>query len=79
MDPRETPAMHLTDIGLAVVASPWRLSLPDPDHAKFLEVCLACGDRAHLITGNIRHYLVAARQGVSVLTPREWVNQRKGL
>jgi len=66
----------LTDIGLAMAASPWPLSLPDPDDAKFLEVCSACGNRAHLITGNLRHYPVDVRQGVSVLTPREWVNQQ---
>lgn len=68
---------YLTDTGLAVAASPWPLSLPDPDDAKFLEVCLACGDQAHLITRNLRHYPDEARLGVSVLSPREWLNRHQ--
>ncbi len=69
---------YLVDIGVAVVAAPLTVSLPDPDHAKFLEVCLAAGARAQLITGNIRHFPLASRQGATVLTPREWLDRWQG-
>jgi len=68
---------YLTENGFVMAASPWPISVPDPDDAKFLEVCAACGSRSHLITGNVRHYPVDVRRGVSVFTPREWVNKRE--
>ena len=66
---------YLVDIGLVVAAAPLTVSLPDPDDAKFLEVCLATGARATLITGNVRHFPLSSRQGVTVLTPREWLDR----
>ncbi len=69
---------YLADIGISVAAPPLRVSLPDPDDAKFLEVCLAAGDGAQMITGNTRHYPEASRQGAIVLTPREWLNRWQG-
>jgi putative PIN family toxin of toxin-antitoxin system len=69
---------YLTDIGIAVAATPLRVSLLDPDDAKFLEVCLSAGERGQLITGNTRHYPETSRQGAIVLTPREWLDRWQG-
>lgn len=69
---------YLVDIGVAVAAVPLAVFLPAPDDAKFLEVCLAAGARAQLITGNIKHFPLACRQGATVLTPREWLDRWQG-
>ena len=69
---------YLAHIGIAVAATALRVSLPDRDDAKFLEVCLAAGDRAQIITGNTRHYPEASRQGAIALTPREWLDRWQG-
>ena len=55
--------------------SPWPVALPDPDDAPFLAVASETGSA--LVTGNLRHFPVASRQGVSVLTPREFVDRIK--
>lgn len=66
---------YLEDVGIVVAASPLRVSLPDPDDTKFLEVCTAAGPDARLVTGNIRQFPVEARHDVHVVTPREWFEQ----
>lgn len=53
--------------GMAVVAPPLNISLPDPDDLMFLEA--AAEAAAVLVSGNLRHYPVEQRQGVVVLTP----------
>jgi len=50
-------------------APPWPAPLPDPDDEPFLAVAAASGSA--LVTGNVRHFPVASRRGVVVLTPRE--------
>jgi len=55
-----------------VTVSSARLALPDEGDVKFVEVALAA--RADcIITGNARHFPVTACQGVSVLTPQQFL------
>lgn len=58
--------------GVVVAASPLPVRLPDPDDEPFLEVALASGARC-LVTGNLKHYPRAKREGVDVLNPRSFV------
>lgn len=55
-----------------VAAVPLPTELPDPGDMPFLEVAASAG--AILITGNIRHYPNRSRAGVTVLTPREFID-----
>lgn len=58
--------------GELVASVPLPLSLPDPDDGKFLEVAAAAG-ADHLVTGNLRHFPTRARRGVSVVSPRDFL------
>ena len=58
--------------GEAVAAEPLPGRLPDPDDQMFLEVARAAQVDA-LVTGNLRHFPAARRQGVLVLSPRELI------
>ncbi len=51
---------------------PLVLELPDADDEAFLEVALASGSK-YLVTGNLKHYPEEARAGISVVSPREFV------
>lgn len=55
-----------------VAAAPWPVGLPDPDDAPFLAVASATGST--LVTGNLRHFPVRCRRGVTVLSPRQFVD-----
>lgn len=55
---------------------PWPDDLPDRDDEPFLAVALATG--SILITGNLRHFPVRARRGVTVLSPRQFVDRVQG-
>lgn len=58
--------------GELTLAAPTPVRLPDPDDEPFLEVALAAlAD--YLVTGNVRHFPANARQGVRVVSPREFV------
>ncbi len=46
--------------------------LPDPDDEVFLAVALA-GQAGCLVTGNLKHYPKRHRQGVEVVSPRDFV------
>ena len=61
----------LEQFGLEITAAPWPKDLPDPDDVPFLAVsgALACP----LVTGNLRHFPMKARAGVTVLSPREFL------
>ena len=58
--------------GLEAVAAPWPEPLPDPDDAPFLAVAAWVG--CPLVTGNMRRFPAKARGGVTVLTPRQLVD-----
>ena len=62
--------------GFQVVApAPWPIELPDPDDAPFLAT--ASVTASILVTGNLRHFPRRARGGVTVLTPREFIERLK--
>ena len=54
-----------------VAAIPLAVELPDADDMPFLEVAAAAD--AVLVTGNTRHYPSRSRAGVTVLTPKEFL------
>jgi len=54
-----------------VGAVPLSVELPDPGDMPFLEVAASAG--AILVTGNTRHYPKRSRVGVTVLSPREFI------
>jgi putative PIN family toxin of toxin-antitoxin system len=63
--------------GEFVVTQPLPERLPDPDDEAFLEVALA----AHadfLVTGNLRHFPARLRQGVAVVSPRDFLEALRG-
>ena len=65
--------------GEAVASGPLPKRLPDPDDEAFLEVALA-GKADCLVTGNLRDYPAAARVGMRVVSPAEFLEiVRKGL
>jgi len=55
-----------------VAAVPLPTKLPDPGDMPFLEVAAAAG--AILVTGNFRHFPKKSCAGVTVLTPREFID-----
>ncbi len=70
----ETLLSVVDRFGLFVAAvPPWPVTLPDPDDEPFLGVAAATD--SVLVTGNLRHFPVRSRRGVSVLTPRELVER----
>ncbi len=58
--------------GEAVASKPLPAHLPDIHNEMFLEVALE-GQAAFLITGNIKHFPESKRQGIKVVTPREFM------
>ena len=52
-------------------SAPWPHPLPDPDDQCFLSLARDTG--AWLITGNLKHYPVGSRAGVTVHAPAEYV------
>ena len=59
--------------GEDIAAGPLQVRLPDDDDAKFLEVALA-GGADHLVTGDLRHFPVRQRHGISVLSPAAFLD-----
>jgi len=57
---------------LLVTSAPLAADLPDPDDIAFLEVAHEVG--AVLVTGNPRHFPKRACKGVTVLSPREFLD-----
>ena len=57
------------------VAAPWPIPLPDRDDEPFLAVAQASA--SVLVTGNLRHFPPRVRSGVTVLSPREFVDHLK--
>ena len=63
----------LEEFGALVVgAPPWSAGLPDPDDAPFLAVARVAD--SVVVTGNTRHFPPRSRRGVTVLTPRQFVD-----
>jgi len=64
----------LDQFGFNVAAAPpWPAPLPDRDDEPFLAVALASS--SVLVTGNLRHFPLRARGGVTVFSPREFVDR----
>ena len=59
--------------GRVVAGAPLPETLPDKDDEPFLEVAVA-GQAAYLVTGNLRHFPENSRQGISVVSPAEFVS-----
>lgn len=59
--------------GLSVAGDPLPARLPDPTDEPFFEAAIA-GDADCLITGNIKHFPSAKRQGAVVLSPSEFLD-----
>lgn len=64
-------------VGLRVVTVPLPQRLPDSDDEAFLEVALAA-QAEFLVTGNLRDYPPSARQGVRVVSPRDFLDALRG-
>jgi putative PIN family toxin of toxin-antitoxin system len=59
--------------GEDVIPTTWKAALPDDNDAMFLEVA-AGGEADYVVTGNIRHFPLRSRHGVSVVTPAEFLD-----
>jgi putative PIN family toxin of toxin-antitoxin system len=57
-------------VGSLVAAPPWPRPMPDADDEVFIAAA-HCG-AATLITGNLVHYPVESREGVEVMSPRDF-------
>lgn len=62
----------LRENGETLTPAPLAAGLPHPADLPFLEVAAAVD--AVLITGNVRHFPSNARAGVTVVTPREFLD-----
>jgi len=77
------PAARINDILAALdqfafvvaAAPPWLIPLPDRDDEPFLAVARASS--SVLVSGNLRHFPVRTRGGVTVLSPREFIERIK--
>jgi len=69
----DTLLSFLKQNGLLIPANPLEQCLPDPDDEPFLEIAIA-GRAACLITGNKSHYPRQSRQGITILSPSEFID-----
>lgn len=60
--------------GLSIAGHPLPARLPDHTDEPFLEIALA-GKADCLITGNAKHFPFGKRQGIAVLSPREFLER----
>ena len=60
--------------GHVVAALPLKKSLPDLGDEPFLVVAIA-GNAECLITGNLKHYPVSARQGMRIVSPSQFLSK----
>lgn len=65
---------QITGEGHVVAGHSLPIKLPDRFDQPFLEAALA-GDARCLITGNVKHFPRARRQGMPVLTPAEFLDR----
>lgn len=66
--------IQIESCGYTEGASPLKKALPDRSDEPFLEVALT-GKAFCLVTGNIRHYPLHLRQGMSILPPAEFLER----
>ena len=72
-EPIEALLDQVKAAGAVVASDPLSVRLPDEEDETFLEVALA-GRAQCLVTGNVKHFPAAARQGMRVLTPAEFLD-----
>lgn len=63
----------IESFGLIAEPLPWPVELPDADDEPYLAVAEVAD--APLVTGNLRHFPKRLRRTVSVLSPKEFINQ----
>lgn len=75
IDPDDIEALleQIEACGHPVAATPLPKGLPDRDDEPFLEVAIA-GEAHCLVTGNLRHFPKDRRQGMAVVSPREFLS-----
>ncbi|TKB79435.1 MAG: putative toxin-antitoxin system toxin component, PIN family [Nitrospira sp.] len=64
---------HIQAEGFSVASNPLPVRLPDPSDEPFLQSAVA-SEADCLITGNIKHFPSARRQGMTILSPREFLD-----
>ena len=64
--------VFVENFGHVTAGTPLKTRLPDIDDEPFLEAAIA-GKADFLITGNIAHYPAPARQGISVVSPSDFI------
>lgn len=64
---------HIQAEGFSVASNPLPVRLPDPSDEPFLESAVT-GKTDCLITENTRHFPSARREGMTVLSPREFLD-----
>ena len=65
--------------GISLATRPLGTALPDRDEEPFLEVAVAANaetphDAVRLVTGNSKHFPEESRQGVTVVSPRFFID-----
>ncbi len=58
--------------GSPTLAAPLAFTLPDPWDQMFIEVAVS-SNADFLVTGNLKHFPEKAREGVNVVSPREFL------
>lgn len=73
----ESLLLQVEATGEFVLASPLQDRLPDSEDEAFLEVAIAAG-ADFLVTGNLRRFPSRLRQGVAVVSPRDFLEALRG-
>jgi hypothetical protein len=60
-----------------VVCNQFLTQLPDPEGAPFAEVAQTAG--LQLVTGNLKHYSASACPEIDILTPSDFLEQRRSI
>lgn len=63
----------LEGAGVSILTEPLDLALPDPEDQMFIEVAVS-GKAEFLVTGNLKHFPKLLRQGIAVVSPREFLD-----
>jgi len=64
---------YISHMGQTIATSPLACSLPDPDDETFLETTMA-SQAACLVTGNKNHFPAELCHGITIYSPREFLN-----